>query len=99
MQRRGHHGRVDANQAEIVKSLRMCGVSVQSLASVGSGCPDILCGFRGRNYLFEIKKSPKEKLTDDELTWFHRWTGRCGVIYNAQDALLMMLDSAHIEGA
>lgn len=86
MQRRGHHGRVDANQAEIVKALRACGVSVQSLASVGAGCPDILCGYRGETYIFEIKKSQKDLLTAAEEKWSTAWRGQYFVITEWQEA-------------
>ncbi|HJP47915.1 hypothetical protein [Acinetobacter venetianus] len=41
--------KIDANQTEIVKALRKFGASVQSLASTGKGCPDLLVGFRGMN--------------------------------------------------
>ncbi len=75
-----NYGRLDDNQKEIVRQLRRCCVSVQSLASVGKGCPDILVGFRGQNWLFEIKNPEqvpsKRKLTPDEDTWHLRWRGR-----------------------
>ena len=47
--------KIDANQTEIVKALRQVGASVQSLASTGKGCPDLLVGFRGVNWLLEVK--------------------------------------------
>ena len=43
--------KIDANQNEIVDALRKAGCSVQILSSVGKGCPDILVGRGGRNYL------------------------------------------------
>jgi hypothetical protein len=65
--------RVDENQALIVQALRRVGAEVQSLASVGKGCPDLLCAFRGVNYLLEVKNgmlSPsKRRLTVDEAAW------------------------------
>lgn len=47
--------RVDANQRSIVADLRAIGATVEDLHEVGDGCPDIAVGFRGQNYLFEIK--------------------------------------------
>ena len=47
--------KVDDNQAEIVATLRYVGCSVTSLASIGRGCPDIVVGYNGVNYLLEIK--------------------------------------------
>lgn len=38
--------RTDANQTAIVEALRKCGASVQSLAAVGKGVPDLLVGLR-----------------------------------------------------
>lgn len=38
--------KVDDNQADIVEALRLRGHRVQSLASVGNGCPDLLVGAR-----------------------------------------------------
>ena len=57
-------GKPDANQAAIIEALRgipECAVLV--LSAVGNGCPDIAVGYRGFNFLFEIKspdRSPKE---------------------------------------
>lgn len=52
--------RVDGNQKSIVDRLRSCaGVSVQSLAKVGEGCPDLLVGVTfgtmTSNFIFELK--------------------------------------------
>ena len=92
-----HHPRLDANQQQIVKALRQIpNVSVVSLASIGSGCPDLLIGVRHcskmqRNYLVELKDGCKNKasqnLTDDEITFQSRWNGHCAVC-NSLDAVL-----------
>lgn len=47
--------RVDQNQADIVEALRTAGALVLPLHTVGHGCPDALCQFRGALYLLEIK--------------------------------------------
>ena len=49
------HGRTDSNQSDIVKALRKAGATVQSLADVGGGCPDLLVGYFGYCILFEVK--------------------------------------------
>ncbi len=86
--------RVDANQADVVADLRKMGVSVQHLHAVGWGCPDILCGWRGRNYLFEIKDGSKppsqRKLTPDQEIWHQKWVGQADVIHSAEQALSIM---------
>ncbi len=83
--------RVDGNQTEIVRALRAVGATVQSLASVGKGCPDLLVGFRGQNYALEIKDGNKppsaRKLTPDEKRWHDEWRGRVVVVESTDDAL------------
>lgn len=55
------YGKPDANQSQIVEALRgIPECSVVLLSSVGNGCPDVLVGFRGFNFLVEIK-NPETK--------------------------------------
>ena len=83
--------RTDANQTEIVETLRTVGATVQPLHSVGVGCPDLLVGFRGLNYLIEVKdgrKPPSErKLTPDQVEWHSEWTGQVDIAEWPEDAL------------
>ena len=82
--------RIDANHADIVATLRALGASVQSLASVGDGCPDLVVGWRGRNVLLEIKdgaKSPsRRRLTADERRWHASWSGEVAVVATVEQA-------------
>lgn len=72
-------GRVDANQRAIVAALRQIGATVQSLADIGHGCPDLLVGYRSRTWLLEVKDGAKLKskrtLTADEEAWISAWKG------------------------
>lgn len=83
--------KVDANQAEIVAALRAVGASVQPLHAVGSGVPDLLIGWRGKNLLFEVKDGSKpqsdRKLTPDQVTWHEAWRGQVCVVKSVQEAL------------
>lgn len=76
--------RTDANQTQVVNAFRMFGCSVQHLHTIGKGCPDILVGYKGKNYLFEIKDGDKpqsqRRLTEDEMKWHKLWTGQVKVI-------------------
>lgn len=81
--------RVDANQAQIVADLRAIGATVQHLHEVGHGCPDILVGFRGRNYLFEIK-GPKAVMTPKQGEWHETWRGSAWIISSLEHALEVM---------
>ena len=83
--------KIDDNQREIVSALRRVGCSVQSLAGVGKGVPDLVVGFRDRNFLLEIKdgsKSPsKRKLTPDEQNFHKMWKGDILVVENVDEAM------------
>ncbi len=79
--------KTDQNQAEIVKATRELGASVVILASVGKGCPDILVGYKNKNYLFEIKKDSKQKLTPDQVVFHQKWKGQIHVIINLDELL------------
>jgi len=82
--------RVDGNQAGIVMALRnIPGISVQHLHTVGSGCPDLLVGFEGRNYLFEIKTTAG-KLNSHQESWHKSWQGSVHTVTNVQDILAIL---------
>jgi len=84
-------GRVDANHTAVVNALRMAGASVQSLADIGKGCPDLLVAFRGVNYLMEVKDGSKppsaRKLTEDEVLWIASWKALVHVVMTVDEAL------------
>ncbi len=83
-------GRIDGNHTEIVKALRAIGCSVQALASMGGGVPDLLCGFHGRNVLLEVKdgsKPPSARvLTTEEGKWHAAWGGQVEIVCTAEEA-------------
>ena len=84
--------RVDANQPAIVAALRNVGATVQPLHMVGKGCPDLLVGYRGVNYLLEVKDGSqppsRRRLTADELNWHGYWGGQVAIVENEDEALL-----------
>jgi hypothetical protein len=90
--------KVDGNHPAIVDGLRKYGCTVQSLATIGKGCPDILVGWRCENFLFEIKdpSQPKNKrtLTDDQFLWHSNWSGNVFVIESLADAIELLNDVA-----
>ena len=81
--------RVDGNQRRIVKALRDMGATVQHLHTIGHGCPDLLVGFQGRNYVMELKM-PKCGLTGDEEEWHLIWNGRVHTVYSVDDAIAVL---------
>ena len=82
------------NQALIVQALRDVGASVQSLAAVGKGCPDLLVGYGGENFLIEIK-NPNVPIKDRDLTpdqekWHANWVGIINIIETPEQALKLI---------
>ena len=86
--------RIDQNQPAIVQALRQAGASVQSLAAVGKGCPDLLVGYEGENYLLEIKNPDvpikDRELTQDQVKWHSGWNGIINVIETPEQALKLI---------
>ena len=78
--------RLDANQTAIVGILRNLGISVQLLNAVKKGCPDILVGYGGKNFLFEIK-TDTGKLTKPEEKWMGSWKGQVAVVKSAEEII------------
>ena len=85
---------VDANQMAIIRALRKAGVSVQPLHTVGQGCPDIIAGFRGVNYLLELKdgsKPPSERrLTEAQKVWHANWRGQVSICESLDDVATLV---------
>ena len=90
--------RTDGNHGQIVEALRAAGCTVQSLAAIGDGTPDLLVGVDGRNLLVEVKdgsKSPsRRRLTDDERTWHAAWAGQVVVVATVAEALMVVAGGA-----
>lgn len=84
--------KVDDNQREIVAALRRAGATVRDLSRVGEGCPDLLVGFRGRNWLVEVKR-PKAtgqragRTTPAQDEFLAGWRGHAVVVWTVEEAL------------
>lgn len=87
--------KIDANQPAIVKALRAAGATVQSLAAVGDGVPDLLVGINGRTALIEIKDGAQvpsaQRLTPGQLEWHGAWLGGTLATVNNVEAALRVL--------
>lgn len=81
--------RIDSNHAEIVDALRKVGVSVQSLATIGKGCPDLVAANKTATWLIEVK-GPKGKLTDDQVKFIEGWRGHVHIVRTVDDALALV---------
>ena len=86
---RRYAARVDTNQKEIVKSLRKIGATVQPLHSVGEGCPDLLVGYRGINFLIEVKNLDGfgNKKTPAQIEWHDEWRGQVNIVTSVSEAI------------
>ena len=85
--------RLDATHKAVVAALREIGCSVTSLAAVGGGCPDLLCGIAGRTVLLEVKSAKtvrrkKRETTTPQDTWVGSWRGGLvAVVHSVEEAL------------
>ena len=88
------YAKIDANHSQVVSALRAAGASVQSLAAVGRGVPDLLVSFNGVNLLMEVKDGNKaksaQKLTEDQLKWHGAWQGPVCIVDGPEAALRMI---------
>lgn len=87
--RKAYNNKRDANEKAIVKELTRLGCSVQELDD-GDGCPDLLVGIRGANYLLEVKAPRTGRLTPDQADWHLEWKGQVNVVTSLEEALLVV---------
>jgi len=73
--------RLDANHAEIRAALERVGATV-----VPDGPTDLIVGFRGANYLIEVK-TEKGKLRPTQDNFVRLWKGHVAVVRTVDEAL------------
>ena len=78
MSKNRYAARCDANQPEIVKALRDKGISVQV------GMDDILVGYEGSTYWFEIKTGPKAKIKPSQYKLLDEWQGHYEIVWSVE---------------
>ena len=83
---------MNSNQSAIVAALRAAGATVRSLAELGHGIPDLLVGWRGVNYLVEVKNldGKGDSLTDDEKEFHGAWRGQVCIVRTVNEALHLL---------
>ena len=86
--------RVDGNQADIVRALRIVGCNVAITSALGDGFPDIVVGYRGTIYMVEIKDGTLphsgRKLTTAEENFHERWAGYVHIVNSVDEALQLI---------
>jgi len=73
--------RRDENEPEIVRALRDIGATIKRLDDI-----DLLVGWRGRNYLLEVKveKGPLKRSQEDMV---RTWRGQYEIVRSVDEAL------------
>ena len=74
----------DANRSGIVRDLKLMGIAVYDLKMP----VDLLCNFRGVNYLVEIKNlDGKNTLTQAQKDFIESWPGPVHIVRNTDEAI------------
>ena len=74
--------RADGNQNEIVAALRQIpGMKVEK------GHDDIIVGYRGKTFWYEIKKDEKAKLKPSQIKLKAEWTGHYEIVWTLEQIL------------
>jgi hypothetical protein len=88
-----HANTRDGNEKEIVDALRHLGASV---VRMDKPC-DLLVGYRGRNYLIEVKLplgkrggSSHSQLNDDQKDFDKTWRGQFDVVRSTDEAIQLV---------
>lgn len=81
--------RVDRNQKDIIDALEKVGATVETIRSVHGGCPDLLVGFQGRNYLIEVKVPIEGRLSEIQMVWRDNWAGGKPFVIKTVDDVIM----------
>ena len=72
----------DGNEAEIFDLIRAWGIQVKPM---DEPC-DAVCGYRGNNYLVEVKNGPKAKLTPTQVKFHDAWEGQIVTLHTLEEA-------------
>jgi hypothetical protein len=93
--------RQDSNHKQVLDALVGAGCVCTNTHMVGSGFPDICVGFRNdhghpRIILIEVKDGSKvpsrQKLTEDEQSWWNHWPGDAYIVRSAREAVELVFD-------
>lgn len=66
------------------------GASVFDAADVGGGFPDLVVGYKGRTYLFEVK-GPQGRMSESQETFRGRWRGGPLIVVKTREEALAVL--------
>lgn len=83
------NSKIDTNQKQFVVALRKIGASVAITSNMGSGFPDLIVGYRDKNYMIEVKTA-KGKLTEEQKVFASRWRGQYNVCRDLEDVAVLL---------
>ena len=79
--------RKDNAQKQIEQALDRFGISYCDTSALGRGFPDLVVGYRGVNFLFEVKNNEKSQLTPDQQKMQEEWGGQYLVVWEIAQIL------------
>lgn len=86
MRRRRIVHQSDPNQKEIVAALRSAGASVDII-----GDPvDLVVGYRGKNFLMEVKRDAKARMQPSQVAFMSEWRGQVVRVNSINEALAVI---------
>ena len=89
----GYAKRTDGNHKGLVEGLRAAlpEASVFDASGAGRGFPDLVVGWRGRNWLFEVKDGSRvpsrRRLTAAQVRLHSSWQGQVAIVHSADEIL------------
>ena len=89
-----YKNKVDENHAQVRDELRevLHDGTIHDMSGAGNGFPDLCVGWRGLNFLIEVKrKQGGSRLTSRQATFHQNWQGQVAVCRTASEALAIML--------
>ncbi len=87
--------KVDKCQAEIVKSLRSCGLQVV-ITNMGDDYPDVMVGYKGKWILLELKNPKESSLSRGQLQFIVDAKGPVGVATDFAEAMWIVTENKAI---
>jgi len=94
----GYAKRTDANHKQVVDDLRkwLHGCTVFDASGAGKGFPDLVVGWKGHNFLFELKDPEKptsrRSLTDAQKKLFDQWQGQIHIAHSAAEVCAVIAE-------
>jgi hypothetical protein len=81
------NARRDKNEPAIVDALEAFGASV-----IRSDAIDLIVGFRGKNFLLEVKSADNAALKDSQKKLLSKWAGDYKVVHCIDDAINAIME-------